>query len=435
MAPKSPTLASRVTAAREAAGFKTASAAVEASKKTKWPVSAGSWSEVESGKNDNPRLTTLLGMAATLRCKPSQLLEAAAAHAVRELPLAAIFTNPLNVRKTPATEEEIDALAANIKAVGLLQPITVRPLPPTENVKGECFEIVFGENRYRAVGRAFGSKATITAQVREISDAELALMMLAENLQRIDMAPLDVATALAKAKRPNKELAAQLGKSVRWVQEMVSVGNHLCDDARNYLADGHLRISHAILLASIHDQGEQATLAAEACKQTEDQLRNAIAKLKESKAAPKLPIEEPAPPRPRPPSQEPVSPPAPPPPSEATPPSTPAEGTGTRTAPSSPPPAAAPSITRPVTRSLAWDTTGALKDGSFHAVIFGPAGGPAKKVFQAPSWNMLCAEIETLLPNSDFIHSPAGWTRNALDEPVFGGFGDVTIIRTDGLDG
>jgi len=65
-------------------------------------------------------------------------------------------------------EAEIRELAESIETVGLLQPITVRPV-------GDGYEIVAGERRFRAhrlLGRAF-----IPAQVRDLTDEQASQIM------------------------------------------------------------------------------------------------------------------------------------------------------------------------------------------------------------------------------------------------------------------
>lgn len=460
--PPAPTLAQRVKSMRETKGL-SLRAACDLAAKRGHKVPLGTWSEIESGANDNPKLAAVIGIASALGCPPSELLSAPA-HAVRDIPTAAIFPNPANVRRT-IDPDELAPLADSLREYGLLQPITVRPFQAPE-VNGEAFEIVFGERRWRATVMAFGKNGTIKAYVRDISDDEQAMLMLAENMHRVEMAPLDVADALARnsAKKSTAELATATGKSRRWVQEMVSVGKHLCPDAREYLEQGHLKLSNAVLLASVRDKGLQATLAVEACKLTEEQLRTRLVDLKKAEDAknPLLKLGDDAnPPKPAPPASD-----------ERTdaPPAAhdPAPNRAQPAAPSpkddsvpssSPPPAATPSTlakpqpaavptngplqvktpasaaslppARPIPRSLDWDKTDALREGSFHTVVFGPPGGPVKSVFASPSWQLLCAQVEHHYPNSDFLFWPDGWERDALDLPVLFRGPGLIVMRTD----
>lgn len=105
----------------------------------------------------------------------------------RTLPMSKVEPNPNQPRKDFPIEH-IDRLAASIKARGLLQPITVRPIGKTDR-----FEIVAGECRWRA-HQKIGAK-TIDAIVRVLSDSEMQLLAVMENLQRRDMNPIEEANA------------------------------------------------------------------------------------------------------------------------------------------------------------------------------------------------------------------------------------------------
>lgn len=95
--------------------------------------------------------------------------------------------------RTVFNPEDLQSLADSIKQDGLLQPITVRPLPQGSAKK---YEIVAGERRFRSV-QLLGWK-TIPGFVRNLSDEQAASLMLAENVQRSDLDPLDEAFAYSK---------------------------------------------------------------------------------------------------------------------------------------------------------------------------------------------------------------------------------------------
>lgn len=87
-------------------------------------------------------------------------------------------------RKFP--EHELNKLAVSIKDRGLLQPILVRP-------KGERFELIAGERRFKAAQKA--NVNSISAVVREVSDEELLQLSLIENLHRANLTPVEEALA------------------------------------------------------------------------------------------------------------------------------------------------------------------------------------------------------------------------------------------------
>lgn len=83
--------------------------------------------------------------------------------------------------------EELRELADSIAEHGLAQPPTLRRI-------GERFEIVAGERRTRAMRDILGW-AEVPAIVRELSDEAASAIMLAENIQRVDLDPLEEARA------------------------------------------------------------------------------------------------------------------------------------------------------------------------------------------------------------------------------------------------
>ena len=105
---------------------------------------------------------------------------------VRMLRLDEIRPNPFQPRES-FPKEDIQQLAHTIKDVGLLQPITVRK-------KGKTYQIVSGERRWRACQLA-GLKE-IPAIIKDVSDSQLMLESLIENVQRVDLEPIEKAHAL-----------------------------------------------------------------------------------------------------------------------------------------------------------------------------------------------------------------------------------------------
>jgi ParB family chromosome partitioning protein len=82
-------------------------------------------------------------------------------------------------------------LAESIREHGLAQPITVRPLG------AGIFQIVAGERRFKAMSEILGS-GEVPCIVRELDDQEASAIMLAENLGRKDLDPVDEALAYKK---------------------------------------------------------------------------------------------------------------------------------------------------------------------------------------------------------------------------------------------
>ena len=122
--------------------------------------------------------------------------------------------NPEQPRKDFRTIE-IDELAASIKTHGVLQPIVVMP-------QGSGYVIVAGERRWRAAKQA-GLK-TIPAIIRSLNDQARLEVALIENIQREELSPLEMATALTKLNQQFNQswetIAKRLGKGTSTVSNI-----------------------------------------------------------------------------------------------------------------------------------------------------------------------------------------------------------------------
>ncbi len=148
-------------------------------------------------------------------------------------------------------------LAESIGKVGVLQPILVRPIRD-----GAMFGIVSGERRFRAARRA--GLTHIPAVVRTLTDAEALDLALTENLQRVDVPPLDEAEGYERLHQVHgysiDEIADKVGKSRTYVYARLKLTS-LCDDARAYLRDGRLTPTVALLVARIPTPSQQVEAA------------------------------------------------------------------------------------------------------------------------------------------------------------------------------
>jgi len=126
---------------------------------------------------------------------------------VMDLDIDKLVPNPFQPRKYFDTIQ-LDELARSIRELGVIQPILVRS-------RGEVYEIVAGERRFRASQRA-GLKQ-IPAVIREFSDRELAEVALVENLQRADLSYFEEAEGYRKLieefSLTQEEVAQRVGKS------------------------------------------------------------------------------------------------------------------------------------------------------------------------------------------------------------------------------
>lgn len=148
---------------------------------------------------------------------------------VVDLPIGEVHPDPRQVRSdfvadvlSAEDQEELEGLARNIAAIGIHNPIHVRP-----DAEGG-YVIISGERRWRAAGIA--GLETVPCLVAADGDHDTArntLTQLSENLQRSNLKLLDVANALKRCLDETglgqAELAKELGKSKSWVSKYLTL--------------------------------------------------------------------------------------------------------------------------------------------------------------------------------------------------------------------
>lgn len=174
----------------------------------------------------------------------SALIPGAEEGGLLEIPVEAIVPNPRQPRGE-FNHESLEGLAASIREVGVLQPIVVR----REN---EGYELVAGERRLRAAKLA--GLATIPAVIRETDETESLREALIENLQRDDLAPLEMAAAfqelLEELEVSQDVLAERLGFSRAHIANTIRL-LHLPAEVQRLLGEGRLQAGHARALLAL----------------------------------------------------------------------------------------------------------------------------------------------------------------------------------------
>jgi len=157
-----------------------------------------------------------------------------------ELPIEAIKANPSQPRRR-FDDADIEELAASIREKGVLQPILVRPAV----FAGE-YEIVAGERRWRAATR--GGLRTIPALVRSLSDAEVLEIAIVENVQRVDLSPIEEAEGyralIDRFGRTQADVANVVGKSRVHVANALRL-LQLPEPVKDMVREGRLTAGHA----------------------------------------------------------------------------------------------------------------------------------------------------------------------------------------------
>jgi ParB/RepB/Spo0J family partition protein len=200
-------------------------------------------------------------MSITTQPEAGAAVTAAAAPSFGDIPLACIRASKTNPRKI-FNDDDLNDLARSIKVQGVAQPILVRPIEVIDDVT--YFEIVAGERRFRASGLA--GMPTVPAIVRELSDQQAYEIQVLENLQRVDLHPLEEAEGfevmMATYKVTADELAEKTGKSKAYIYASLK----LCalePGPRKAFYEGKLTKSTALLVARIPVKSMQIKCTAE----------------------------------------------------------------------------------------------------------------------------------------------------------------------------
>lgn len=161
-----------------------------------------------------------------------------------EIALEEIKKNPYQPR-TYFNEEKLNELKESIEKNGLLQPIIVK-----KAVKG--YYIIAGERRYRAF-ELLGRKE-IPAIVKEMTDEEMMVFAVLENLQREDLSALEESESyknlMDKMSLTQEELAKKLGKSRPYIANSLRLLK-LPVEIKNKLEQGVISAAHARTLLSL----------------------------------------------------------------------------------------------------------------------------------------------------------------------------------------
>ncbi len=153
-------------------------------------------------------------------------------------------------------EEALVSLTASVAAVGVLQPVLVRPTPSGQ------FELIAGERRWRAAKRA--GLQTIPALVRTVADADSLEQALVENLHREDLNALEEAAAYQQLMEDfdltQEQVANRVGKSRSAITNTLRLFQ-LPPSVQKLVAERKLSAGHARALLGSPDRLFQETLA------------------------------------------------------------------------------------------------------------------------------------------------------------------------------
>jgi ParB family chromosome partitioning protein len=167
-------------------------------------------------------------------------------HPQREIDLDLIDPNPLQPR-TRFDEARLQELAESISTTGLVQPIVVRR-------KGDRFEIVAGERRWRAAQKARLHEVPVV--IKALTDAEALEVALIENIQRADLNPIEEARGyrqlIDRFNYTQDALGQVIGRSRSHIANTIRL-LQLPQAVQDYIYAGKLSAGHARTLVGQPD--------------------------------------------------------------------------------------------------------------------------------------------------------------------------------------
>lgn len=168
---------------------------------------------------------------------------------IEQIDVTRLSPNPDQPR-TVFDETALSELAASIKQYGIVQPLVVTP-------DGKQYHIIAGERRWRAARQA-GLK-TVPALVRTAKEQERLELAILENVQRVDLSPLETAVSVERLHQQFNLTYAEIGKRLGKAETTVHNTVRLLQlplEAREALAAGEISEGHARQVLALKDMPE-----------------------------------------------------------------------------------------------------------------------------------------------------------------------------------
>jgi len=166
---------------------------------------------------------------------------------IGEIQLSQIQVNPDQPRRM-FEEEALQELAASIRQIGIVQPITLRKL------SDEQYQIIAGERRYRA--SLLAGIETIPAYIKTTEDENVMEMALVENIQREDLNSIEIALAyqnlIESYNLTQEQLSERVGKKRTTIANYLRLLK-LPADIQMGIQDKRIDMAHARTLVTIDD--------------------------------------------------------------------------------------------------------------------------------------------------------------------------------------
>jgi ParB family chromosome partitioning protein len=169
----------------------------------------------------------------------------------QDIPVDSIDGNPFQPRTT-FDETSLEELAASIRKLGIVQPLTVR-----ESGNGR-YQLIAGERRLRAARLA--GLSHVPAYIRTADDQAMLELALVENIQREDLDAVEVAISfqrlIEECKLTQEELSERVGKQRSTVANYLRLLK-LPAEIQLGIKNKNLMMGHARTLINIEDPKKQ----------------------------------------------------------------------------------------------------------------------------------------------------------------------------------
>ena len=171
-----------------------------------------------------------------------------------ELEIDAIEINPFQPRSN-FNEESLRELAASIKELGVIQPITVRKLDFNK------YQLISGERRLRA--STLVGLTMVPAYIRIANDNESLIMALVENIQRHDLDPIEIALSyqrlIDEIQLTQEQMSERVGKKRSTIANYLRLLK-LDPIIQTGIRDGFISMGHGRAIINIENQDIQADI-------------------------------------------------------------------------------------------------------------------------------------------------------------------------------
>ena len=204
-----------------------------------------------------------------------------------------LIDRPAPPVRSKFNEEEINALRESIQSNGILVPLLVRP-------KGERFEVIDGDCRLEAAGRA--RVGSVPCVVRDATDSDTHILRMLANLERSNPDPVSEAIYIARAVSSGvlsiEDFARKLNRSVEWIENRMTIAE-MPEYLQEALRNKEIGLSVALELYGVEDEAWRTrfvsmakndgmtSVAAKACRQQWEETRQRF-----EESGVEIPVEE-----------------------------------------------------------------------------------------------------------------------------------------------